>query len=467
VSAHRSLLAVTACALLGCSSEQPTSVTVHLALTAGQELDAFSRAPSPTRLVVRAVDTSLQPIPLLDQPWHPGTVRLPEQERAQLLAFEVLGLDATDTPVLRGATIHHALWALDSDPLPVFLGRVGEMSRTANQLTIGRRGGVTGLVGARFLVVAGGESAVDADGAPVSSARFSALDLGLWQSPATTDELPRAPLSMVMNAGRFALLIDAQGANWFDFSTYAVSEVLPPEGTTFAEVAGAATIYANDGSAYIVGPARSRGDASDKVLRVSEAGQLTALRLTAARARAAATWVTDVGLLVAGGSATAPGAELLPVGMSAFVALPYPEDATQGAGAAALDADTVLLAGGQTTNGQPATPRLLAPRCGSSCSTTALTTSDAVPHLEHARLFVVSETGCVVVGEAPVDDHTTTTTVVHFEGLRSSPVATQITLREPRTDAIAARLFGRTVAILGGAGADGQPVRSVEVFVPR
>src|ERR1039458_8405277 len=94
-------------------------------------------------------------------------------------------------------------------------------------------------------------------------------------------------------------------------------------------------------------------------------GNLSWLNLSTPRLGASATWVDGPGLVVAGGSATAPGVETLANGSTTAATLPYPPDPSTGSGMANLDnSEHVVVAGGVMPDGTDAGVRYIDVRCG-------------------------------------------------------------------------------------------------------
>ena len=140
-------------------------------------------------------------------------------------------------------------------------------------------------------------------------------------------------------------------AKYFDLGSNTAADLPSLTGGSFADIAGGATITGDSGIQYIVGATRSTGTPTAAILEIDPsdtsdtnyqvAGRPHWLNLANARLGASATWVEGRGLVVAGGSATAPGVEVL--APSAAVAAPLafaPDDTVDGAGATgAVDRD--------------------------------------------------------------------------------------------------------------------------------
>ena len=444
----------------GCSSEDPASATI--VLTAGQETDAFTRDPAPQRLVLQAVSTSGATEQMLDIAWPTSGFEIGDYNPDQVVAFEAFGRDATGQDILRGATIYHALWTLDGANVPMFMGRLGELSRPSGVMTSTRVDGVAAVVDARFIVSVGGTDASGSDGSDTDPAAFAAYDLGLWSASPAIETFPRNPKSLAMVLGRYGLAIDDGGASWFDFATYGAVNAEPPEGLSFSEVAGGEVIYGEDGESYVVGPTRMT-DPSSAVLRINAEGVLSVVRLPTARVGAAASYVPNRGLVLIGGHASDPGVLLLQPDATSFAPLAYPADAVTGAGAAVVDEDRVLLAGGSDGT-TPALTRLLDLSCTSSCAATELGDGLAPPGITDAWARATGPDEVVVVG--PSDEVEPSTRFVRIGGLNTIPSVEPVSLREPRVGATPIALFGRSIALVGGRKLDGAGAHSIEVYIP-
>jgi hypothetical protein len=446
----------------GCSSTEPPSAT--LILDRGQEADAFTREPSPTRLTINGISTSGTPSQLASMSWPTEAFDVGDFDTDQTVAFEAIGLDAAGKKVVRGATIFYDLWAIDGVEIPVFMGRTGETSRPSGGMSVARRGGCAAIVAGRFIVHAGGSDALDASGQEASAALFGAYDLGVWSASPAGFELPRVPRTMAVVQGQFALLIDDAGASWFDFASYTSAEATPPDGMSFAEVVGGEVVYGPNAEAYVVGATRANGSATDAVLRIDVDGTLTGIRTGVSRALASSTWVTDRGLVVAAGHAQAAGVEVLADGATVFAALPMPPDETEGAGAVALDDHRLVLAGGRRVGG-PAPTRVLDLSCLDACQPSELTEVGPIA-LAPAHAFVVNDDEVLVFGDDATIADDAPSGMVRLTGLSTTPSLVVVSLREPRVGAVPVSAYGRAVAIVGGVGPDGNAIHGIEIYMP-
>jgi len=448
---------------LGCSSKDKPQATI--VIVAGQEADAFSRKPVPDHLTVRSVDLDGRATDLVTVGWPTDSFDIGDLSQSGVAAIQVSIEDSASDPLLRGQTVYYSLWTLEGYDVPVFVGRVGELSRPPGSFSFSRRNALVGVVGAQYLVVTGGADTKDAAGSSVSPASLDAYDLAAWDAVPVSVTLPRAPTAMPIVLGQYALIIDDAGATWFDFGTDEQTQATPPDGMSFADVSNGQVVYAPDGAAYVVGGTRTTAE-SDVVLRIGTDFALSLRRLSAPRLGACAMWVPDVGLVVAGGSATAAGAEILASDASVSTALGYPPDPTVGAGIVALDDARILMAGGldPSSVGGAAT-RTLDLSCTGACKAETIEATPPLP-LAGARAFRITEQRVLLVGEEQAAG-ATRTAVYEIAGLGGTPTIMEVGLREPRTGATAVALMGNMVGVLGGLDASGAAVRSLEVYPGR
>ena len=448
---------------MGCSSAEPPNAT--LVLDHGKEVDAFTRDPRPTRLVIDGLTLPGGTSQLASIAWPTGEFDIGDFDTSQTIAFEARGLDATGATVVRGASIFYDLWAIDGAQIPIFMARAGETSRPSGDMSLARRGGSVAIVAGRFIVRAGGSEVTDLTGQGASPALFDAYDLGMWRASAATYELPRAPLTMAVVLGQFGLLINDVGASWFDFASYASAEASPPEGMSFAEVAGGDVVYGPNAEAYVVGATRLTGPATDAVIRIEPDGTLTGFRTGVARALASSTWVTDRGLVVAGGHSQAAGVELLGEEATVFSDLPMPPDETESAGLVALDDHRLVLAGGRRS-GVAAPTRVMDLSCLDACAPTELTSVGPVA-MTPAHAFVVDDDEVLLVGDDTSNAGDARSAVMLLAGLSATPSLVGVPLRDARVGAVPLPIYGRAIAIVGGVGPDGGPNHGIEIYMPR
>jgi hypothetical protein len=419
------IFAVTAC------SSTPTGT---IALAVGQETDAFSRAPAPTSLTVEKIDSSGHASTLATVALPADSINLPDLSQDDDGIVRVSAKDDAGNVLLRGQSLPVTFGALAGLTLDVFVQRTGELARMPSDFD-DRPSPVLASVYGRYALAAGGSSA--------TGALYDVFTLSALPNPPT---LPRTPLS-VASYGTVLLLIDKAGATAFDLADSTSTVVSAPDGGSFAEVAGGASLFASDGSQYVVGATRTSGDPTARVLKIDASGVASFVSLSAARLGAAAAWVEGRGLVVVGGSGAAPGVEVLGAGATAGSALAFAPDATAGAGAAALDGAHVVVAGGT------AAPRALDLGCAPSASTTCTTSWPPLPApLARASVYPIDKASAFVVG----DDAAGT-----MHAYRIGPSnALEIALKIPRKLARTLALPTGAIAIVGGGS------KTIESFVP-
>ena len=416
-----------------------------LVLVTGAETDTFSRDPAPTQLTVESVDSNANATTIAQVALAGGAaaVDLGSVSTSTVARVRVTARDASGVARVFGTSLPVDFSALDGGSLNIFVQRTGELARMPAPLADARTAPILTPTAGRFLFVAGGTEA--------ASASTSVLyDLATYSSLSAPPTLPRAPKSVAIN-GTVALLIDDQGATSFNLSDSSTTMIAAPAGGTYAEVSGGATVFAPDGSAYVVGATRVAGAPTARVLLVDPTGTLSYLTLAVPRLAAAATWVVGRGLVVVGGSADGAGAEILGPGATNGVALPYPSDASAGAGAATLDATHVLLAGGVSMSGADAAIRVLDLACSSSCAAAPGSASLAAP-LTHAQAFDLDASSALVVGDDAASGATRAFRV-------SQTSAVEVVLKVPRKGGRGVVLPTGAIAIAGGAA-------EIESFVP-
>lgn len=422
-----------------CASKPEGSID----LLVGGEADAMTREPALVSLLVETVDSAGAATQLTRVGLPATTIDLGNPSQDTVAQIRVTAFDANGTARVKGTSVAVQLGGLAGTTLELFVQRTGELARLPSPLSDARPQPLVASVAGRYLFAAGG-----ADASLTTTTQL--YDLATYTPAASPPVLPRAPKSMAL-FGTVALLVDEMGATWFSLADSTKSVAAVPNGGSFAEVAGGATVNADDGSRYIVGGTRTTGDPTARVLRLDgTTGAITFVALTTPRLGATATWVVGRGLVVAGGSATGAGIELVSATATSATALAFPPDPTVGAGAAPLDGARVLLAGGVDAAMADAKLRVVDLGCASACAPSAFGPSLAAP-LARAQAFALGDGSALVVG----DDAMGAT-----HAARVSPTkADDVPLRAARSGARAVLLATGAIAIVGGA-------QVVETFVP-
>jgi hypothetical protein len=447
VSRHAIAIAVS-CGLAACS---PDPVVLTIDVTTGHESDAFQKAPAVTRVRIEARGVDGAPI-VAAETAPGGSFSLGELDENAFVSLRVDGYDAAGDARVAGQSLGIVVGAIEGGPVPVFAQRLAEWSRAPGELLEGRSGAVATTVGERFLMLAGGDGN--------TAGGVSYYDMLSWGA-ASGASLARTPRSLVPSLdGGAVLVVGDDGATWIDFAAGNTSEAGLPSGLdSFARVAGGRVILAPDGSAYLVGATRP-GAPSDALLIVAPDRTLRAARLSGERQSAAAAWVEGRGLAVAGGSSSAPGVELLAEDASVATALPYPSDASIGAGAVASGGARIVLIGGEQAAGE-APPRRIDLSCTSDCTAEDLGAPLGVA-LGQSEAFLLAGDRVLVVGA----DATSNDEQRCFVLALSNGSVSEVPFREPRRGAALVPAPNGTLAFIGGEHADGSPALRVETFFP-
>ena len=414
-------------------------------LTFGLEPDVWSDDPPPTEVVVsrRLSDGSLSEHSRRDAPVSDFALG-----GGGAAAYEVEVLTAEGASVARTRSVEVRPRDFVGASVPLFIGRTDALARAAS---LGPHGAAppVAVVADRYLFVAGAR-----DGEHV---RTDLFDLATWQPVGDAPELscPESPcvyrsLAVIGDDDNIVLGIGEGWGVWLNLGTLGSGVAELPMGlSSFADVAGGATVSAPDGVEYVVGATREDSP-TDRVLQVSPSGDLTTLQLETPRAGAAAAWIDGFGLLVAGGSATGAGAELLAIDAARFVALPFPSDDSTGAALADRGSGIALRVGGVDGSGAPAASVELDVACDAACSPAD---TGAAIIVQNARAFASPER-VVAIGDGASG------TVVRFvDGRETAP-------RDDRSRATAVALPTGHVAVVSGVDPAGQPVATLELLSP-
>ncbi|WP_437900736.1 hypothetical protein [Sorangium sp. So ce124] len=450
--------------LLGCASE-PWTLTIDV--VPGHEATAFQEDPPVARIEVTA--TAAEGDVTVSAAAAPGgELDFGEIPAQRAYTFEVRGLDAGGTTVVRGRSAAGIyLAALTGAVLPLFAQRTGRWARPPGELAASRVGAPGAALAERYLVLTGGAAAGGAAAGDVDPARLDGYDLAVWGGSASSGALPRAARSLVVR-GDLLLTLDDEGATWTDLAGGQSAEASLPEGLgSFAEVAGGRTIEASDGRSFVVGATRAGaaagapGEPSDKVLVVGADGALSVAKLRHARAGAAAVWVEELGLVVAGGSADGAGLEVLGDGATAFSPRPFPPDPSEGAGAAVTGPGEIALVGG-VQGGAAAPTRRLAPGCAATCAPVEVEGAALTAALGGVAAFALPGGRILAVGSEAGEDGLMRSFLVDVAAAQVE----ELPLREPRRGAAVVPAPNGTLAVLGGVHADGTPALTIETFFP-
>jgi hypothetical protein len=362
--------------LLACSSKPSGTIS----LVTGAETDVFSRAPAPTKLVVDALapDGTTKTITSVALPTT--GVDLGDRTQTDVVSLRVSGVDDGGKRLVFGSSLFLAYGSLQDANFPVFVQRTGEWARMPGTIDA-RESPVVAVLNRRSVLIAGGDASVGKN--------VTGYDLATLARLTNTAVLPSAPRSMIVENNAIITVTD-DGASSFSLSDARVNPVNPPTGMTFAEVAGGDVLLSDDGTAYLVGATRSTQPPTSAVLVVTTAGVVSAARLLSPRLGAAATFVVGKGVVVVGGSATGAGVELLAPNATSATALPFPPDATTGAGASLLSGSLVLVAGKDA--------RTVDLACSTGCGFVAWKAGGG-PDLVTSHVYGLDQASAILVGD--------------------------------------------------------------------
>jgi hypothetical protein len=444
--------------LAACSSSPSGS----LQLVTGGETDTFTRSPAPTSIRVQAVDTSGNATTLATASLPTSTIDLGNLDENTVSTLVVQGLDASGKTLVYGQTIPLQYGTLESATLPVFVQRTGELARMPSSMSDSRPAPVLASVQGQYLFVGGGSDSSVA----TTTALFDFEGLAPLSNPPA---MPFAPTTVAF-AGPYAMLIDQASKNnatYFDFTSNTAVSFTPPMGGSFADIAGGQVVIGDSGIEYIVGATRTTGMPTATVLVINTAdssnaswitGKLTWAALSAPRLGASASWVSGRGLVVTGGSATAPGVEVLaPMPATQGAALPFPPDASAGAGSAYLPSQNLLLvAGGFGPNNADAGVRTVDPACASNCAPKTWSSLPVAIGNAQAFSFVASASSTNPASGIVLGDGADGTTHAF---LLASTAATEVPTKVPHKNARASISPLGSIVVVGGAS-------EIESFYP-
>lgn len=447
-----SSLPLVAVALAGCSSTDSGTIQ----LVTGPETDVLTASPQPTTLNVYALDSSNNATKLASQPVSSSTIDLGQQDEDNVATLVVTGNAADNSDVVYGASLPIQYGALAGSTLPIFIQRTSAFARLPSPPTDTRQNPTLAIIGERFLVIGAGTG-------PADAASTQIYDFATLSTLGSPPSLPRVPLSMPV-VGTVALLIDDSGGTYYDFSQGTSADEQPPSGNAFGDVAGGQVVY--DGSSdgyngwvFVVGGTRTSGSPTAAVLAMNTndtsnsdypTGNLHWFSLSAPRQGATATYVSGRGLVVTGGSTTAPAVEIIAPMETMGQALAYPPDPSIGAGSStfANDAQHLLVAGGLTATGADAGVRELDLGCSPSASDTCVDSWGSLPvPLGNASTFVLPDNQSALVIGSELRSGAT-----HAYLVDSSGKPTEVPTKVPHTNARAMLSPTGTVLLFGGSG---------------
>lgn len=438
-----------------CSSE---GRVVNIDITVGHETGAMTVDPPVENVVVKGVPCASCAADDIQAEAPPGgTLDFGEVDETAAYTFEVTGFDASNNPVLRGRSLGGiVLGEIASDTFSVFVERLGGWSRPPGSIGRTHIEAPTVTVGERYLFLTGGKGGADAP-------QIEEYDLLSWAGIQGTETFPFAALTLWSDVSAVlalgspntdeAVQLDADGF---------FAPALPADLTSFGEVAGGSVVASSD-RVFIVGATRPDSP-TDAVLDIDLTNEnaVTVRRLNSPRAGAAAAWLADVGLVIIGGSDTAPGVEVLGESAEKFAIRDFPPDPTVGAAATRGSVETLLLVAGGTTGNSPATTRAFDPRCTSACAAEDLPDLTLPIAVRRTTAYFAATGKLVVVGDETAESGLTRTFLL--DDLKNTVV--EMPLREPRKGASTVAAPNGTLALWGGSHPDGSDALTLEMFFP-
>lgn len=426
-------LAPIACAallgLLAAGCEEAPHGTIRLVVDG--ERTIWDAPPAPTRLGVflRNDDGSVEQVAETTLPAK--SLSLGDLDPLRIVAFEVHAADEAGIVRVKGRSVRIALGSLEGMELPLFVSRVDDPSRLPDSVGSADPLQLAADDGSRYLTIV----RRSADGQTL----LSAYDFAYYKS-VSRDVVLSAPVQSLVPVSGALLAIADDGARWIGQKDARSQTVEWPAGESPASVAGGSAVHDPDGNAWIVGATRMDA-ASDRVARANINGSIDVFRTSHLRKGAAATWVERVGLVIVGGSSSAPAVEALDPEGNQRPQTSYAPLDRAGHAAVTVRASHVVVVGGTPGSGSAAESLELDPSCTGACTASApgdwpsvqSSTAQAIPYGEKGYALVFHR--------ADSDDLLAT---VQNDTLR------ELAPRTPRRGATLASTPTGGVAIVGG-----------------
>ena len=443
-------------AIGACSSPPLLNVEV----SPGLEEGALLLDPAVTRIDLRASTPAGDDQVVRTTSAKPGgSFDLGELPDDLPVTFELTGVAADGSTVARGRSISVPVGSVsEGQTLPLFIQRLGGFARPLGNVVRSHVRAPGGVFQERYLMLTGGDSASDAAG-PQDATFGDFYDL-LAMAGADGKRFPRVAKSLVVRDTQ-VLTIDDTGASWTDLSAASSVDATAPTGLAFGDVAGGAAIETPSGETWIVGATRDANPTA-AILVVGKDAALSAKTLLVPRAGAAATWVSGTGLVVVGGSDVEPGVEVVPESGAAASAVPYPGDATAGAGLVPGVGSNVTVVGGVLA-GQAASTRSIDLTCAVDCVPVPVGNATVDTIASRARAFLVAG-ATLLVGDDPTGE--TRAFLVTIGASDDTTSSVELPLRERRIGATPVAAPNGTLVIMGGDLVSGGPATTVEMYFP-
>jgi hypothetical protein len=431
--------------LAGCSTNPSGTIQI----VTGEE-DASTTFAGVTSVDVTWVGADAAVHPLAQVTWPAKSIDLGSIDELTVGQLQVTGHDATDASVVFGSVIPLQFGALDGVTVPVFVQRVGGFARLpAPTASDSRTAPYLGLLGGRYVFVAGGDGGAVTDAGTVGTQLYDLLTLQSLPSPPS---LPAAESTAVV--GTVVYMVTENGVDTYDLSDSEGGTLTLPSSSIMnysaASIAGGTTITALDGTQYIIGGTRTTHDPTAAVLRIDTTGDAGWISLNHPRLGASAVWIDGLGggIAVAGGTpagsdAGASGLEFIAAGPASNVAdVLYPTDMSIGAGAATLDDEhLVVLAGGTMPDMSDPGVRVLDLECDGGCIVQKPLAQLPIPLVSAQAFGMPGQESAVVVGSEVA-------TGLTHAFLLTGDAGTEIPTRVPHT---LARAMASPVGITPGS----------------
>ncbi len=412
---------VLAVLLAACGSSEADTVTATVAVSFGGG-SAPVVDPPPSKVVVTARTSAGELRDVGTYGWPPPSSISVSGTAGEALLLALAAVTDAGTVPLRAETPFVRVEELAEGRVTLLVGSAGGFVTTPTPLSRGLGTSRATLVLGRYALGAEGAGTVIVDSATFGARAFA--------------DLPLTPTALAAWTPSVIAVVGPDTAALFDVTSGASRGFDVPA----ADVAGCRAVLGGDGT-YFVGPTREAGSATVVALRSAP----TAMSVVARKGGSAA-WVTDVGLVVAGGDADSVEV-IAPSATAATIPFTGVEP-TLGAIVAPLgNRRAALLGGGKPT-------RLLSLDCQADCVSTLPETVE----LARGEAFQVGQ-GALAFGEDPTG---------HARAVYVKPDGTTkpVALSTARRGASAVPLGDGYVMVLGGVDDAGQPVLAVELFTP-
>lgn len=375
-----------------------------------------------------------------------GTLTV-ENALGATLATKTINVPATTLTVgdlTAGEVINLALRVTDpADGRLALVGETGLFSvGSSRPMLLQRTGTFAPLTAAPFPVSDGAPLLATSDGnlvAGLSDGTLSVLD-GRSRRAGPIALKPAAVANAFLATPEALLVIEGADfsratAEVLDLNARAFYPLDPPTNLRFADVAGGQAVRTPAGGSFLLGGTRASSP-SARGIRAAGDGTLEPLLLQAPRKGAAMVHVAGVGLVVVGGTESAPGAELIldatTNGTSSIRPLATNADPRTGLALANWDSQRVLIAA------EDGSLALLDTVCAPTCPTTPL---PALPPATH-RTAVASAVNDVLVGGVEAGSFVVRRVRAGGASIVAGP--------SPRSDGRLIRAFSSGILVVGG-----------------